>query len=117
MHELLSYLSQRGVLTLLVMAQSGVLGEGEIAPVDISYLADAVLILRHFEAEGHIRRALSVIKKRHGAHEATIRELRISAAGVEVGEPITAFGNILSGTPTFVGSQRALLDHRDDEKN
>lgn len=116
MHELLSYLGQRGVLTLLVIAQSGVLGEGKIVPLDVSYLADTVLVLRHFEVGGHIRRAISVIKKRYGAHEATIRELRITSTGIHVGEPIMEFGNILTSTPTFGGSNRMLLNQRDDEQ-
>jgi circadian clock protein KaiC len=108
MHELLTYLSQREVLTLLVMTQSGILGSDEIMPLDISYLADAVLLLRHFESEGRLRRAISVIKKRHGPHEATIRELRLTSTGIEVGEPLTAFINILTGTPTL-GSRRAVV--------
>lgn len=115
MHDLLTYLSQRGVLTLLLMAQSGVMGSGEISPLDISYLADAVLLLRHFESEGRIRRAISVIKKRHGEHEQTIRELRITSAGVQIGEPITSFSNILTGTPTFEGNRQALLDTHDEK--
>lgn len=115
MHDLLTYLSQRGVLTLLLMAQSGVMGSGDISPLDISYLADAVLVLRHFEAEGRIRRAISVIKKRHGEHEQTIRELRITSAGVQIGEPITSFSNILTGNPTFEGNRLALLDSHDEK--
>lgn len=117
MHELLTYLSQRGILTFLIMAQGGVLGEGEIEPLDISYLADAVVFLRHFESEGRIRRAISVIKKRHGAHESTIRELRITELGVEVGEPLTAFSSILTGTPTFEGNRRTLLNPQDEEQS
>ncbi len=117
MHDLLTYLSQRGVLTLLLMAQSGVMGSGDISPIDISYLADAVLVLRHFEAEGRIRRAISVIKKRHGEHEQTIRELRITSAGIQIGEPITSFSNILTGNPTFEGNRLALLDNHDEKKS
>lgn len=113
MHELVTYLSQRGVLTLLIMAQSGVMGEGEIEPFDISYLSDAVLLLRHFETGGHIRSAVSVIKKRHGAHESTIRELRITGTGIEVGEPLTAFSGVLTGTPSFEGNRRTLLEQDD----
>ncbi len=101
MHDLLTYLSHRGVVTLLVMAQSGMLAGEEIVPIDISYLADAVLLLRHFEADGVLRRAVSVIKKRQGAHESTIRELFLDGEGLRVGEPLTAFRNILSGTPTL----------------
>jgi len=101
MHELLTYLSQRGVLTLLVMAQGGALGSEPIIPLDISYLVDDVLLLRHFEVDGTLRRAISVIKKRLGPHESSIRELRLTQTGVQVGEPLTAFRNILSGNPTL----------------
>ena len=99
MHDLLAYLSQRGVLTFLVMAQGGPLGNGAVIPIDISYLADAVLLLRHFETDGRLRRAISVIKKRDSAHESTIRELELSSAGIRVGEPLTRFTNVLTGTP------------------
>ncbi|MEJ2667087.1 MAG: ATPase domain-containing protein [Deinococcales bacterium] len=102
MHELLTYLSQRGVLTLLVMAQGGVPGSEEVIPLDISYLVDDVLLLRHFETDGMLRRAISVIKKRLGSHESTIRELRLTSTGIHVGEPLSAFRNILSGTPTLL---------------
>jgi len=101
MHELLAYLSRRGVLTLLVMAQGGMLGSEEIIPLDISYLADVVLLLRHFETEGRLRRAISVIKKRDGAHESTIRELELTKTGIHVGEPLVGFRNVLSGTPVL----------------
>ncbi len=101
MHELLTYLSQRGVLTLLVMAQGGPMGSEEIIPLDISYLVDNVLLLRHFETQGTLRRAISVIKKRLGSHESTIRELRLTSSGVHVGEPLTAFRNVLSGNPSL----------------
>ena len=106
MHELLTYLSQRDVLTLLVMAQGGVLGSEEIIPLDISYLVDDVVLLRHFETGGTLRRAISVIKKRLGSHESTIRELRLTSTGVHVGEPLTAFRNILSGTPTLPSERK-----------
>ncbi len=109
LHELLSFLSRQGVLTFLIMAEQGVLGSGELEPIDVSYLADTVLLLRRFEAEGQLRRAISVIKKRYGAHESTIRELRSTSSGVQVGEPITAFRGILTGTPTYEGRADALL--------
>ncbi len=101
MHELLAYLSRRGVLTLLIMAQGGMIGSEEIIPLDISYLADVVLLLRHFETEGRLRRAVSVIKKRSGAHESTIRELELTKKGITVGEPLVGFRNVLSGTPVL----------------
>ncbi len=109
LHELLTYLSREGVLTFLIMAEKGVLGSGELEPMDVSYLADAVLLLRHFEADGRLRRAILVVKKRYGAHGAAIRELRITAAGVRVGEPITMFSGILTGTPTYEGRAEDLL--------
>ncbi len=99
MHELLTYLNQQGVVTLLVMAQHGFMGSMS-SPVDVSYLADTVVLLRYFEAAGAIRRAISVVKKRTGRHEETIREMRLSASrGIEVGEPLTAFRGVLTGTP------------------
>jgi circadian clock protein KaiC len=111
MHELLSYLSQRGVLTLLVMAQSGVLGSEEIEPIDISYLADSILLLRNFEDEGAVRRAIAVIKKRQARHERTIRELSITASGLQVGKPLTTFSGVLSSTPRFEGNRQELMEH------
>jgi circadian clock protein KaiC len=101
MHELLTCLNQRGVVTLLVMAQHGFLGTSMATPVDVSYLADSVLMLRYYEAEGSVRRALSVMKKRTGAHENTIRELEITSSGLRVGEPLTKFRGVLTGVPTY----------------
>jgi circadian clock protein KaiC len=101
MHELLTYLNQRGIVTLLIMAQHGFLGTSMVSPVDVSYLADTVLMLRYFEAEGAVRRALSVIKKRAGAHEDTIRELAITADGLRVGQPLTRFRGVLTGVPSY----------------
>lgn len=108
LHELLTYLSQRGVLTLVVAAQHGVIGTGMVTPVDVSYLADTVLLFRYFEADGAIRQAISVVKKRSGGHERTIRELRIGPS-VEVGPPLREFHGVLSGVPVFHGSDRPLL--------
>ena len=109
MHELLSYLSQRGVLTLLVMAQHSILGDEQESPVNVSYMTDSLILLRHFEAEGSLRRAISVVKKRHGRHKSTIREIRMTSEGIEVGGTITRFSGVLSGTPTFEGDQQDLL--------
>lgn len=102
MHELLSYLGQRGVLTLLVLAQHGLVGPID-TPLDISYLSDAVVMLRYFEAAGTVRRALSVVKKRSGHHEHTIREFRLSSAGLKVGPPLRDFSGIFSGNPQYTG--------------
>ncbi|MFN7146875.1 MAG: ATPase domain-containing protein, partial [Myxococcota bacterium] len=98
LHELLSYLRQKGVITLLVLAQAGLLGTTS-SPVDASYLADAVLLLRYFEAGGEIRQAISVVKKRSGAHERSIRELTFGQGGVVVGETLREFQGILAGVP------------------
>lgn len=114
LHELLSYLSRQGVLTFLIMAERGVLGSGELEPVDVSYLADAVVLLRRFEAEGQLRRAISVIKKRYGAHESTIRELRTTSSGVQVGEPLTTFSGVLTGTPIYEGRAATLLTNHNE---
>ena len=109
MHELLTFLGQQGVLTLLIMAQHGLVGPMD-TPLDISYLSDAVLMLRYFEHGGVVRRALSVVKKRSGDHEHTIREFKLSRHGLSLGPPLREFSGVLSGTPTYVGSGEPLLD-------
>lgn len=111
MHELLQFLNRRGVSTFLTVAQHGLVGEMR-APVDVTYLADTVLLLRYFEAQGEVRRAISVIKKRSGFHEKTIREYEISDAGLTVGPPLAAFQGILRGVPNFVGPGSGLLGER-----
>jgi circadian clock protein KaiC len=103
LHELLTYLGQQGVTTLLTMVQHGIVGSTMSAAVDVSYLADTVLLLRYFEAFGELRQALSVVKKRTGRHERGIRELRFDENGITVGEPLRDFEGILTGTPQFVG--------------
>jgi circadian clock protein KaiC len=108
MHELLSALNQIGVVTILVLAQHGLMGPMQ-TPLDISYLSDAVLMLRYFEAEGRVRRAISVVKKRSGAHEDAIREFRLTSEGVKVGPPLTQFQGILSGVPSYRGGTIPLL--------
>lgn len=112
MHELLSYLSQQGVLTILVLAQHGLVGPMD-TPLDISYLSDAVLMLRYFELAGTVRRALSVVKKRSGDHEHTIREFRLSKQGITLGPPLTAFTGIFSGAPQYLGDNIPLLPDDD----
>jgi circadian clock protein KaiC len=114
LHELLTYLGQHGVVTLLIVAQHGLLGAGMQTPVDASYLADAVILLRYFEARGRLRRAVSVVKKRSGAHEETLRELRMGAGGLSVGEPLEEFQGILTGTPAFLGQLGGLTGERDE---
>ncbi len=114
MHELLSYLGQKGVISIMVLAQHGLVGPMD-TPVDISYLSDAVIMQRYFEHAGVVRRALSVVKKRSGRHENTVREYRLSSAGLEVGPPLSHFSGILSGTPEYTGDATQLLtDEHDD---
>lgn len=113
MHELLTFLNQQGAVTLLTIAQHGLLGSMS-SPVDLSYLSDAVLLLRFFEASGKIRKAISVIKKRVGAHEDTIREFRLSNEGLTVGEPLVEFHGIMTGVPTYQGGERLLRTTRAD---
>jgi len=104
MHELLQYLNRQGVNTFLTVAQHGLVGDMK-SPVDVTYLADTVVLLRYFEAAGNVRRAVSVIKKRTGRHEDTIREYRITERGLMLGEPLSEFQGVLRGVPTFIGSQ------------
>lgn len=113
MHELLTYLNQRGIVTLLVMAQHGFLGTSMATPVDVSYLADTVLMLRYFESAGAVRRALSVIKKRAGMHEDTIRELAITAQGLRVGQPLRQFQGVLTGVPILGTTRNSLVEQPD----
>jgi circadian clock protein KaiC len=103
-HELLQFLNRQGATTILTVAQHGLVGDMK-APVDITYLADTVLLLRYFEAFGEVRRAVSVIKKRSGDHEKTIREFEIGEAGLTVGPALTQFHGVLRGVPSFVGKQ------------
>jgi circadian clock protein KaiC len=99
LHELLTYLNNRGVVTLMVLAQMGMIGSAMHSPVDVSYLADNILVLRYFEAHGEVRQAISMIKKRSGPHEHSIRELRLGANGIGVGQPLKDFQGVLTGTP------------------
>ncbi len=109
MHDLLHYLSGQGVLTILVVAQHGIVGSAVSGPVDVSYLADAVLLFRHFEARGMIRRAISVFKKRYGDHEKMIRELMITGDGIQVGEQLRGFQGLLTGNPSTLAEAIALI--------
>lgn len=104
MHELLAYLGQQGIATLFTLAQHGFIGVTE-SPIDVSYLADTVLLFRYFEAGGTIRQALSVVKKRSGPHERTIRELIFGKGTIKVGPPLAEFEGVLTGSPKFVGSK------------
>jgi circadian clock protein KaiC len=108
LHELLQYLNRHGATTFLTVAQHGMVGEMRQS-VDVTYLADTVVLLRYFEAMGRVRRALSVMKKRTGAHEDTIREFTIDDRGITVGEPLQEFQGVLRGVPTYVGRATPLM--------
>ena len=109
MHELLQYLNRQGTTTFLTVAQHGLVGDMK-TPVDVTYLADTVILLRYFEALGRVRRAISVVKKRTGVHEDTIREFMIDRKGITLGEPLTAFQGVLRGVPSLVSDDAGLLD-------
>jgi circadian clock protein KaiC len=110
LHELLTYLNQQGVVTILVLSPQGFLGQMQ-SPIDLTYLADTVLALRFFEAKGAVHKAISVIKKRTGKHETTIRELKIDRSGISVGPPLEKFRGVLTGVPiateTRVGKKKS----------
>ena len=109
MHELLQYLNRQGASTFLTVAQHGLVGDMK-SPVDVTYLADTVILLRYFEARGRVRRAISVIKKRTGAHEDTIREYRIGNRGFTLGEPLMNFQGVLRGVPELIDRGEPLLE-------
>ena len=108
MHELLQYLNRQGAATFMTVAQHGLVGDMK-APVDVTYLADTVILLRYFEALGNVRRAVSIIKKRTGPHESTIREYRIDGRGLTIGGPLDGFQGVLRGVPIYVGESNPLL--------
>jgi circadian clock protein KaiC len=112
MHEMATYLNQQGVVSILILAQSGMVGQMH-SPLDLTYLSDAVLMLRFFEAGGRVRRAASAIKKRTGPHESTIREFMIDGGGIRVGEALTEFRGVLTGVPIYEGGDQALIRQRD----
>lgn len=108
LHEMLAFLSQKGVTTLMTVSQVGFVGTNIDTPVDVSYLADTVLLFRYFEAAGEVRQALSVIKKRSGEHERTIRELVMRNGVISVGDVLTEFDGVLTGSPRYRGSMEGL---------
>ncbi len=110
LHEMLSFLAQQGAVTLLIMAQNGLVGQGLESPVDLSYLADNVILLRYFESFGEVRHAISVVKKRTGAHEKAVRECRIHPPGFQVGRQLRDFNGILTGQPVYTGEAIPPLD-------
>jgi circadian clock protein KaiC len=111
MHELLTYLASKGVVTIMVVAQYGLVGAVSASPIELSYLADTVLLLRYFEHAGRVRKAISVLKKRGGKHEDTIRELKLDSSGVHLGDPLMEFSGVLSGSPVYHGEIAALINH------
>jgi circadian clock protein KaiC len=108
MHEILSYLSNRGVLTILTLPQHGFLGQ-MTSQVDLSYMTDTIMLLRYFESAGEVKQALSVIKRREGIHERTIREFTITSNGIRMGEPLREFSGVLTGVPIFSGVRGRLI--------
>jgi circadian clock protein KaiC len=110
-HELLQYLNRQGAATFMTVAQHGLVGDMK-APVDVTYLADTVILLRYFEAVGSVRRAISIIKKRTGSHESTIREYRIDSRGLTIGAPLVEFQGVLRGVPLYVGPNNPLLEEQ-----
>ena len=112
LHELFAYLRQRGVVTIMIMGQQGLVGTMQTA-VDISYLSDAVILTRFFEVDGFVRKAISVVKRRAGAHEDTIRELHITRDGLRLGQPLRGFRGILTGVPEY---DPAMLLRQDGER-
>jgi circadian clock protein KaiC len=119
LHELVTYLNQQGVATMITIAPAGMMGQMK-SPIDVTYLADTVVMLRFFEAEGAVHKAISVIKKRTGKHEYTIRELFIDGAGMRVGPPLNALRGILTGVPVVSeiksAERRRARDRRGNEK-
>jgi circadian clock protein KaiC len=110
LHELLTYLGNANVATLLIGAHQGLIGSQMVTPVDASYLADAVILMRYFESRGVVRQAISVVKKRGGAHERTIREIRLESGGIRLGEPLSDFRGVLTGVPIYEGKGESLSE-------
>ena len=116
LHELLTFLSHKNVVTIMTLAQHGLLGAQVTSPLDISYLADTVLLLRYFEAFGAVRRAISVVKKRTGEHEVLVRELGVSKTGIAIGQPLQEFEGVLTGHPRYTGAQARLTQGPPNER-
>lgn len=113
-HELLGYLNRNGVVSIMVVGQYGLVGSMQ-TPIDMSYLADTVILMRYFEAQGAVRQAISVLKKRASKHERTIREYRIDEGGLDLGEPLSEFQGVLTGVPVFLGGDDLLMKRSDKE--
>ena len=115
-HELLGYLNRKGIVSILVVGQYGLIGTMK-SPIDMSYLADTVILLRYFEAGGEVRQAMSVLKKRTGKHERTIREFRIDQGGIRLGQPLKDFHGVLTGVPIYHGKGAGLMGQSIDDDN
>ncbi len=112
-HELMAYLNHNGVISILVVGQYGMVGSMQ-TPIDMSYLADSVVLLRYFESRGTVRQAISILKKRTGHHERTIREYKLGPGGLQLGEPLTDFHGVLTGVPTYSGTAGDLMTNGED---
>jgi len=110
LHELLAYLNQQGIITIMVLAQQGMVGVNVQSVVDLTYLADTVVLHRFFETRGEVKQAISVIKKRSGNHERTIREFRVDSGGIHVGPPLRQFHGVLTGVPKFEGGSENIAE-------
>ena len=111
MHELLNYLNQSGITTMLILGQHGLVGDMR-TDIDLSYLSDTILLFRFFEAKATVRSAISVVKSRTSCHERSIREFKLSEGGLEVGEPLRDFDGVLSGLPSYKGDIPLLAPSR-----
>ena len=116
-HELLSFLANNGVTSIMTLVQHGIFGNPVAEALDVSYLADTVMLLRYFEVSGSVRQAISVVKKRSGDHERMIRECRVQTGGLFVGEPLSEFQGVLTGVPHYVGAAAPLLEEKDNGNN
>jgi circadian clock protein KaiC len=108
-HELLSFLSNNGVTCIMTLVQHGIFGNPVDEAAEVSYLADTVILMRYFEVQGSVRQAVSVVKKRSGNHERTIRECKVGQGGLTVGEPLKDFQGVLTGVPNYVGQPEPLM--------
>ncbi len=115
-HELLGFLNQKGVVSIIIVGQYGLIGTMQ-SPIDMSYLADTVVLLRYFEADGEVRQAMSVLKKRTGLHERTIREFRIAKGGIQLGQPLKDFHGVLTGVPLYHGKGEGLMERNGSDDN
>ena len=113
-HELLSYLANNGVTSIMTLVQHGIFGNPVDEAAEVSYLADTVVLLRYFEVSGSVRQAISVVKKRSGDHERTIRECKVQKGGLFVGEPLSEFQGVLTGVPHYIGGAAPLLKEKDN---